>query len=105
MKKILFCGIIAAIITTLFAGCKKDKTLSHTNVSEVKTLYAPADNKFLKLDPGTATLVFEWEQAKAEDNGLLLYEVAFIKEGGDFAKALYTLPSDQNGLKNTLTMT
>jgi hypothetical protein len=105
MKKILFFAMIAVVIANIFTGCKKDKTLNHTNVSEVKTIYAPADNRFLKLDPGSATIVFEWEQAKAEDNGVVYYEVAFIKEGGDFAKPLYTLTSDQSGLKNTLTIT
>ncbi|MBE9583226.1 SusE domain-containing protein [Mucilaginibacter sp. JRF] len=105
MKKNIFCIVLAGIIATVFSGCKKDKTLEHTNVSAVQNLYLPEDNKFLKLDPGSATVTFEWEQAKAEDNGFVAYEVAFTKEDGDFSKPIYTAVSGRNGLDNTLTIT
>ena len=104
MKKITFClmaGILALIIVS---GCKKDKTLNHTQVSAVNNFFAPADNKFIKLEPASGSASFEWEQAQAEDNGLVVYEVAFDKATGDFSKPLYTMPSDGNGLYNKLTI-
>jgi hypothetical protein len=104
MKKITFClmaGILALIIVS---GCKKDKTLQHTQVSAVNNFFAPADNKFLKLEPASGSASFEWEQAQAADNGLVMYEVAFDKAAGDFSKPLYTMPSDGNGLYNKLTI-
>lgn len=104
MKKITFClmaGILALIIVS---GCKKDKTLQHTQVSAVKNFFAPVDNKFIKLEPASGSASFEWEQAQAEDNGLVVYEVAFDKTTGDFSKPVYTLPSDGNGLYNKLTI-
>ncbi|RVU03029.1 hypothetical protein EOD41_03580 [Mucilaginibacter limnophilus] len=104
MKKITYCTLFAALIAFVFAGCKKDKTLEHANVTAVTNLFAPENNKFIKLDPPAGTAVFEWAQAKAEDNGLVLYEVAFDKEDGDFSKPLFILPSDQNGLQNKLTI-
>lgn len=104
MKKITFClmaGILALIIVS---GCKKDKTLNHTKVSAVNNFFAPADNKFIKLEPASGSASFEWEQAQAEDNGLVVYEVAFDKATGDFSKPLYIMPSDGNGLYNKLTI-
>ncbi|GAA4314173.1 hypothetical protein GCM10023149_10240 [Mucilaginibacter gynuensis] len=104
MKKFFYCTTVAVIIATIFAGCKKDITLQNTNVTEVKNLFLPENNKFVKLDPPAGTIAFEWEQAKSADNGFVLYEVAFDKENGDFSKPIYTIPSDQNGLQNKLTI-
>lgn len=96
------------ILTSLAAmliivGCKKDEKMNHTQVSPVNSLYAPADNAFLNLG-AKSSAVFEWEAAKAEDNGVVLYDVVFDKEDGDFSNPIYTIPSDGNGLKRTLTM-
>ncbi|MDB5150424.1 MAG: hypothetical protein JWQ57_4444, partial [Mucilaginibacter sp.] len=91
MKNITYC-LMAGIITILMVtGCKKDKTLQHTQVSAVSNLFAPANNKFIQLEPVTGSATFEWAEAHAEDNGLVLYEVAFDKEGGDFSKPVYTI--------------
>ncbi|RFZ85073.1 hypothetical protein DYU05_05580 [Mucilaginibacter terrenus] len=99
----LLAGIVAMLVIT---GCKKDKTLSSTNVSAVSNLFLPENAKYIKIVSGAAgSVAFEWEQAHAEDNGLVLYEVAFDKEGGDFSKPLYSVPSDGNGLYNKLTLT
>lgn len=104
--KNLYYSLIAGIAALLMvAGCKKDKTLGHTEVSAVKTLFAPENNKFVQITAGSSGSVsFEWEQAQAEDNGLVLYEVAFDKVDGDFSKPLYVMPSDNNGLYNKLTL-
>jgi hypothetical protein len=105
--KTIFYSLLAGLVAVLVvSGCKKDKTLSHTQVSAVSTLFAPENNKFIKIASGASGAVsFEWQQARAEDNGLVLYEVAFDKEGGDFSKPLYSVPSDGNGLYNKLTLT
>ncbi|RYE22256.1 MAG: hypothetical protein EOP51_13730, partial [Sphingobacteriales bacterium] len=104
MKRNIFCILIAGIIASVFAGCKKDKTLQNSNVTAVTNLFAPENNKFLKLDPPAGTIAFEWEQAKSQDNGFVLYEVAFDKENGDFSKPVFTISSDRNGLLNKLTI-
>ena len=93
--------IVLAVIT----GCKKDDTLKHTQVSAVNTLFAPANDAFLKLDPKAGSTDFEWEQARAEDGGVVQYEVVFDKADGDFSKPLYAYPSEGNGLYNRLTLT
>ncbi|MCC8409299.1 SusE domain-containing protein [Mucilaginibacter sp. UR6-1] len=103
MKKNIFCIVLAGIIATIFSGCKKDKELSHTKVTPVQALYFPENNKFVKLD-GSGTVTFEWQQAKAEDNGYVSYEVAFTKEDGDFTNPIYTVASGRNGFDNTIVM-
>ncbi|OOQ56520.1 SusE domain-containing protein [Mucilaginibacter pedocola] len=105
MKKIFYSLLACVVAVMVVSGCKKDKTLNHTNVSAVSTLFAPENNKFVKIASGASGAVsFEWEQARAEDNGLVLYEVAFDKEGGDFSHPLYSTPSDGNGLYNKLSL-
>lgn len=105
MKKIFYSLMAFIVAMVVVTGCKKDKTLNHTNVTPVATLFAPENNKFIKIASGASGAVsFEWEQARAEDNGLVLYEVAFDKEGGDFSKPLYSMPSDGNGLYNKLSL-
>jgi len=106
MKTIFYSLLAGLVVVLAVSGCKKDKTLGHTQVSAVSTLFAPENNKFIKIASGASGAVsFEWQQAQAEDNGLVLYEVAFDKDGGDFSKPLYSVPSDGNGLYNKLTLT
>lgn len=95
---------ISAIIT--FVACKKDERSINLNVSEVPGLFTPADNKYIKLKPAAnLTETFEWDQAKAEDGSLVLYEVAFDQAAGDFSKPFYTQVSDNRGVNNKLTLT
>jgi hypothetical protein len=88
----------------LFA-CSKDKSLDHTKVSQVAILFTPEENRFVKLQPTTSSsVVFEWEQARAEDGGLVMYEVVFDKEGGDFSQPVYKMLSDNGGVFNKATV-
>lgn len=103
MKHILSVFFAAGLLT--MAACNKDKNLDHTTVTTVENFFIPEDNKFVKLQPTTsASVEFEWEQAKAEDGGVVLYEVAFIADGGDFNAPAYKLVSDNNGLFNKATI-
>lgn len=105
MKKIL---VKLAVLTSLliaFIGCKDD-TLKDTKVTAVKSLYEPTEGKSVVLQSSaSASLYFEWEPAKAEDSGMVLYEVAFDKVGGDFSTPLYRMASDNNGGYNHATLT
>ncbi len=85
-------------------SCEDDKELDHTQVTEVSNLFTPENNTFIKLEPASGSAVFEWAQAKAEDNGIVFYEVVFDKEAGDFSDPIYSIKSDGNGIGNTLTM-
>ncbi len=103
MKNFMSCALAVIFAFLLIIGCKKEKSLDHTQVTEVSTLFTPENNNFLKLQPLSGTAVFEWAQAKAEDSGVVLYEVVFDEEDGDFSKPLYSVSSDGNGLYSKLT--
>lgn len=95
----------ALVVLAVITGCKKDDTLKNTQVSAVNTLFAPANDAMVKLVPKGGSTSFEWEQARAEDGGVVMYEVVFDKVDGDFSKPLYSFPSEGNGLYNRLTLT
>ncbi|HEY3389449.1 MAG TPA: SusE domain-containing protein [Prolixibacteraceae bacterium] len=105
MKKILVKLTIFASLLLALAGCTKEE-LKDTRVTAVKTLYEPTNGKSIVLQSSaSASLYFEWEPAKAEDSGMVLYEVAFDKEGGDFSNPIYRIASDNNGGYNHATLT
>src|SRR4051812_25127979 len=96
--------VLPALLALMLTGCKKDYKLN-TNIMPVSKLSAPVDNKYIKLQPATsASVSFEWEQARAEDGSLVLYEVVFDKEGGDFSNPVATISSDGGGVENKLTL-
>ena len=106
MKKLIPQCISLGLVLLAFIGCSKDKNLDHTAVTAVKHIFTPQDNLFVKLQPATsASVVFEWEQAKAEDGGLVMYEIAFDKEGGDFSNPVYKMVTDNGGVYNKATVT
>lgn len=98
--------IIALLTLAAFLpACKKDDYKLNTNLKPVEKLSAPVNNKFTKLQPATsAALSFEWEQARAEDGSLVLYEVVFDKESGDFSNPIAKIASDGGGIQNKLTL-
>jgi hypothetical protein len=105
MKHILYSSVFSSILMLfIMTGCKKDKSLEHTEVSPVATLFAPTNDQFIKLDAKAGSTDFQWEQARAEDGGVVLYEVVFDKTDGDFTKPLFSYPSEGNGLYNRLTL-
>lgn len=104
MKSLLVKLTIIASFFLAFASCQKDE-LSNTKVTAIKTLYEPTNGKSIVLQSSaSASLYFEWEPAKAEDSGMVLYEVAFDKEGGDFTNPIYRMASDNNGGYNHATI-
>jgi len=104
MKSLLVKLTIIVSFFLAFISCQKDE-LSNTKVTAVKTLYEPTNGKSVVLQSSaSASLYFEWEPAKAEDSGMVLYEVAFDKEGGDFTNPIYRMASDNNGGYNHATI-
>ena len=107
MKKVIInlSSVFSFLLLLLTMGCTKDDREINMNISEVTAFYAPNDNLRVKLEPATsASVVFEWEQAKAEDGSLVMYEVAFDKTTGDFSNPIYKLSSDGSGVQNKLTL-
>lgn len=99
--KNIYSKLLLMLCAIFLVSCDNDETINHTNVSEVNALYSPANNKFFDLG-AQSSAVFEWEGAKAEDNGVVLYDVVFDRENGDFSKPVYVMPSDGKGFQPTL---
>ncbi|PIF00159.1 MAG: hypothetical protein CR994_06745 [Maribacter sp.] len=99
--KTIYIKLMLIALSVFVVSCDDDETLPNTNVSPVSELYSPADNTFFNLGAASSAL-FEWQHAKAEDNGIVLYDVVFDVESGDFSDPVYVMPSDGKGLQNTL---
>ena len=105
MKRLLSTAPVLLLLLLAMVGCEKNDRDINMTITEVGAFYAPNDNLYVKLEPATAASVgFEWEHAKAEDGALVMYEVAFDEEGGDFSTPVYKIASDGNGVQNKLTL-
>ncbi|MDR7130294.1 hypothetical protein J2X69_002642 [Algoriphagus sp. 4150] len=102
MKNFLYkiLGVLTVLIS-LFS-CQEDAEM-RTEVTPVNSLYLPENNAYLNLG-AQSSAIFEWEASKAADNGVVLYDVVFDTEDGDFSDPLYLLPSDGRGLQRRLTL-
>ncbi|MWB95491.1 hypothetical protein GON26_14065 [Flavobacterium sp. GA093] len=100
--KNIYSKLVLILCTVFLVSCDNDE-MSHTNVSAVNALYSPANNKFYDLG-AQSSAIFEWEGAKAEDNGVVLYDVVFDRENGDFSNPIYVMPSDGKGFQKTLNL-
>lgn len=77
----------------------------HDELTGPSALNAPNDNHFVKIDPSSsATLDLSWEPGRAMDGGLVLYEVLFDVEGGDFTQPLFNYLSDSRGAAPQLSL-
>lgn len=105
MYKSISSLVTCCLMALLMVSCSKDDRDINMNITEVTQYYAPNDNIFVKLEPATSASVgFEWDHSKAADGALVMYEVAFDKEGGDFSAPVYKIASDGNGVQNRLTL-
>lgn len=106
--KTFFANILLALPVSLgliLTGCGKDDNELNTNLQPVGRLNAPVADKYIKLQPATsATVSFEWDQARAEDGSLVLYEVVIDKDGADFSNPIAKITSDGGGVQNKLTL-
>lgn len=93
--------ILLLSILFIISGCTKDMNFEDVSVTPVNKLYAPASNEsVLLINDKNVTLFFDWEPSKAEDSGFPLYEILFVKKGGDFSDPLYVKPSDANSARS-----
>lgn len=105
MNRLLLTITGCLLLATAFISCSRNDRDINMNITGVTQYYAPNDNVFVKLEPATSASVgFEWDHAKAEDGALVMYEVAFDEEGGDFSEPIYKITSDGNGVQNRLSL-
>jgi hypothetical protein len=106
MKTIYTKLIIFSSLVFGFLACSSDGEVRDMGVTPVKTLYEPTDGRTLVLQSSaSAMLYFEWEPARAEDSGAVLYEIAFDKANGNFSDPVSIIAADNNGGSNHATIT
>jgi len=106
MRKIIKLAGVMLLALVITSSCKKENKPLDLHLSPVGSLIAPNDHADMKLDPtSSASVLFKWEAASTEDGGLILYEVAFDKENGDFSNPVYKVLSDGAGVQKQLTLT
>ena len=106
MKTLLIKITILVSFIFVFIACSNDGEVRQLNVNAVKALYEPADGKAIALQASaSATTLFSWEPAIAEDGGMVMYEIAFDKVGGDFSNPVFMTASDKNGGDCSATLT
>ena len=97
MKKI-FC--IFSSLLVLAVACQKTYVLN-TDFSMPTSLSSPSA---VTLDvTSSSTVELSWQGGGAADGGIVLYEVLFDREGGNFSDPVTVLPSDL-GAGTTLTL-
>ncbi|MDD3077025.1 MAG: SusE domain-containing protein [Proteiniphilum sp.] len=97
--------ILSCLLGTWMA-CNSDGEVRDLGVTPVKALYEPTDGRTLVLQSSaSAMLYFEWEPARAEDSGVVLYEIAFDKADGNFSDPVAVIAADNNGGSNHATIT
>ena len=95
-KLISFVALVAA-----FCGCTPQYELD-TEFTMPTVLDSPAS---VTLDVTSSSYVtLSWTGGQANDGGIILYNVLFDKEGGDFTAPVASMPSDL-GARSELTLT
>lgn len=112
MKKLIkLRSVLLLLIIVAAASCKKDVKTLNLNLNPVSSLTLPADQAAVTLVPvppaGTqlASVAFSWAATSAEDGQLVLYEIVFDKESGDFSNPVYKSVSDNGGVNTQITLT
>ncbi|MBG8555461.1 SusE domain-containing protein [Hymenobacter guriensis] len=108
MKRLLNPLLFLLLLASgLLSSCKdEDDDALDGTITPVSNFISPGDNTFVRLDPASnAAITFEWSQARAADGTLVLYEVMFDEEGGDFSSPVYTTTSGTNGQDTKLVLT
>ena len=106
MKRIGFKILMIFSFIIAFVACSNDGEVRELNVSAVKTLYEPDNGKAIVLQASvSATVMFSWAPALAEDGGMVMYEIAFDKTGGDFSNPVFMSASYGNGGASYATIT
>lgn len=96
--------LLALISILVLGSCQKEYAL-YEEVTAPSGLAAPENNYFVKIVPsGTATLEISWQKASAKDGGLVLYEVLFDDEQGDFSEPAFSILSDNKGTATRATL-
>lgn len=93
-----------SLLLAFGAACEKQYTL-YDDLTPPSALGGPADGVVVDIAPASgAPLIFEWDEGKASDGGVVLYEVIFDRPEGDFSAPVYKVLADNGGVSTTLSL-
>lgn len=106
MKNLNVVFMMLALVCAGLSSCKKQERELNQNISAIGSISLPANQLAIKLTPSNTLAVqqFSWSPAGSEDGGLILYEVVFDREGGDFSKPAFRVVSDGAGVQTKVTI-
>ena len=94
--------VLALVLSVLYA-CDEDDYKLETEFTSLGEILTPVTDTQLALDVENGSDVeFTWTQATSKDGGLVIYEVLFDTEGGDFSNPISSFLSEGNGVQNRL---
>jgi hypothetical protein len=99
-------GLMSLIaILLILAGCSESYELQ-TGFDAPESLVSPTQNQLIAIDleNGTTTK-FEWTKSDSHYGGVVLYEVVFDKENGDFTTPIFKTVSNGGGGDAWLSLT
>lgn len=104
---------ITVFVIILLASCSREEaTLELPNPTNVPSdditsfnLEGPDANANVVIDPNGDDIVITWEATESISGGTVTYEWLLDAIGGDFSAPLVTIPSDNSGIDNQLTIT
>ena len=96
---------LCLIAIMLLIGCT-DKYELEVGFDAPESLVSPANNQLVAIDleNGSPTQ-FEWAKSNSYFGGVVLYEVYFDKENGDFTNPIFKIVSNGGGGDNFLSLT
>jgi hypothetical protein len=96
--KIIFLASFYTLLMLLANSCSEDGL--NLNVTAVTQLNEPIDGVSVVLQSSSvAAVYFEWEPATADDGEIVVYEVVFDLEGGDFSNPVARIASEGKGIR------
>lgn len=105
MKKIIIKLALVVSLIVVYVACNDTMGEPDNSLKEVGSLIEPMTGKTLELQPAaSAAEYFEWEYAKIESGGPVVYQIAFDKENGDFSNPVYLAFSNNNGFYNNVSI-
>ena len=104
MKTLLRTILLSSLVIVFFA-CKEEMGKIDNRLTAVNTLTEPANAKTVELlTAASASLYFEWKACEESESGMALYQLAFDKTSGDFSNPVFIIQSDNNGFKNSVSL-
>ena len=103
MKTFHKISVFLALVVCTFFSCTEDDYNLETDFTSLGELLTPVSGEQFALDiENGSDIEFTWTEAISKDGGLVIYEVLFDEEGGDFSDPVSSFLSDGNGSQTSL---